>query len=135
MVPYVRKYRNLFYTLTNMRTYVYIYHGHCHWGRAVLILRYVKKWVFLKLIFIRTYYYVCKNILTFFNIQQKNTLQLTVQAYCAQSWGWSSPMAMAVVVKYDYMYHLCWYIFLWDHFFFLLFLMLSLEVHDGVIKY
>ena len=40
-------------------------------GRADQIIRYVKKWVFLKLIFIPTYYYVCKNILTVFHIQQK----------------------------------------------------------------
>ena len=33
-----------------------------------------KKWVFLKLIFIRTYYYVCKNILTFFQHTTKKYL-------------------------------------------------------------
>ena len=45
-------------------------------GREAQIIRYVKKWVFLKLKFIPTYYYVCKNILTFFHIQQKNYLAI-----------------------------------------------------------
>ena len=56
-----------------------------------------KKCVFLKLIFISPYYYVCKNILIFSEIQQKKiTLQLTLQAYCAEygaalpPWQWPS---------------------------------------------
>ena len=69
---YVRTNRKLFYMLKNIRTYVYISHGHCYWGRAAPIIRDVKKWVFLKLIFIRTYYYVCKTIVTLFPHTTKN---------------------------------------------------------------
>ena len=35
-------------------------------GESIINNKVRKKWVFLKLIFILTYYYVCKNILTFF---------------------------------------------------------------------
>ena len=57
-----------------------------------------KKCVFLTLIFISPYYYVCKNILNFSNMQQQNYLATNSAGLLCGIWGCSSPMAMAVLM-------------------------------------
>ena len=57
-----------------------------------------KKCVFLKLIFISSYYYVCKNILNFSEMQQKTYLATNSAGLLCGIWGCSSPMAMAVLL-------------------------------------
>ena len=74
LVPYIRTKLNIFYPLTNIRTYVYMFGIDCRCYITYLRAKQRKvNWVLLKLIFVRTYYYVCKNIRTsFFHVQQKN---------------------------------------------------------------
>ena len=64
-----------------------------------------KKCVFLKLIFVPTYHYVCKKYTYFFpDITKTNTLQLTLHAYCAEygaalpPWQWPLYLAHILII-------------------------------------